>query len=272
MAFLARAGIHPVPTEKVTVVETHFAHVFLTDTLVYKLKKPRRYPMVDLSSLESRRHACEEEIRLNRDLAPAAYLGLSVVTVDASGRLALDGAGRPVDYLVRMCRLDQDDCLQTQLALSGPSVAEVDLAATRLARYYQACRRQSPITAPDRRQRWQLLCDELDSLMGQRGMASTLHGRLLAWLENNATRLDTRWAIDAHGDLRPEHIYLGTEPVFIDRLEFNPALRIMDPQEELAFLTMECNRLGGRWVGERFFSRYYEITGDSVIKGPRLLL
>ncbi len=264
VAFLTRGESYPDVTRQVTVIETHFAYVFLTDRLAYKLKKPRRYPLVDLSSTESRRQAVEEEIRLNSELAPGVYLGLSMLNVDRESRLNLDGSGNPVDFLVRMRRLDQADCLQEQLAGIGPDVSDLELAAGRLARYYLSRQRETPIGTDARRQRWQHLCDELGQLMGEPGIADLLHSRLLTWLEHHTALLETRRAVDAHGDLRPEHIYLGANPVFIDRLEFNPRLRLLDPVEELAFLTMECDRLGGRWVGERFLAHYRKASGDTV--------
>ncbi|MCH8503966.1 MAG: hypothetical protein LAT50_06540 [Ectothiorhodospiraceae bacterium] len=267
VAFLAEPGNHTARTGVVAVIEPHFAHVFLTDHLAYKLKKPQRYPLVDLSSLESRRLACEEEIRLNNELAPGVYLGLSMLTMAEDGSLSLDGAGAPVDYLVRMRRLDQTECLQGQLSGPGPDASEIDLAARRLISYYQSCNRWPASNLEARRQRWQSLSSELDSLMEQRGIADSLRGRLQTWQQDHADLLETRWTIDGHGDLRPEHIYLGPEPVFIDRLEFKPQLRMTDPLEELAFLTMECDRLGSRWVGERFLARYRERTGDAGFAG-----
>ena len=53
--------------------------------------------------------------------------------------------------------------------------------------------------------------------------------------------------IDGHGDLRPEHVYLGSESddsSVIDCLEFDPTLRRLDAAEETAFLALECVRLG----------------------------
>ena len=69
---------------------------------------------------------------------------------------------------------------------------------------------------------------------------------------------------DVHGDLRPEHIYLLDPPVIVDRLEFNRDLRLLDPLDELAFLAIECERLGAGWIGEFSFECYGERTGDQT--------
>jgi aminoglycoside phosphotransferase family enzyme len=69
--------------------------------------------------------------------------------------------------------------------------------------------------------------------------------------------------IEAHGDLKPEHIYLGKPPCVIDCLEFDRDLRIMDPLEELAFLSVECRRLGEAWIGPEMTRIYAALCDDS---------
>jgi len=69
--------------------------------------------------------------------------------------------------------------------------------------------------------------------------------------------------IDGHGDLRPEHVYLGSEtqrPCVIDCLEFDPQLRWLDPGEEMAFLAMECRMLGARALSRALLARYRSAT------------
>ena len=61
---------YPHPVNQVTLVETHISWVFLTGQYVYKIKKPVLFSFVDFSTLEKRRWFCEEEVRLNRRLAP----------------------------------------------------------------------------------------------------------------------------------------------------------------------------------------------------------
>ena len=56
-------------------------------------------------------------------------------------------------------------------------------------------------------------------------------------------------------------------PVIIDCLEFNRRLRIVDPADELAFLAMECERLGAPRVGDRLFQTYTQVTHDQPAAG-----
>jgi aminoglycoside phosphotransferase family enzyme len=69
--------------------------------------------------------------------------------------------------------------------------------------------------------------------------------------------------VDAHGDLRPEHICLTAEPAIIDCLEFNPDFRVLDAVDELSYLAMECERLGGGRIGDEVLHRYLEASGDT---------
>jgi aminoglycoside phosphotransferase family enzyme len=75
-------------------------------------------------------------------------------------------------------------------------------------------------------------------------------------------RLADRRIVEGHGDLRPEHICLGPTPRIIDCLEFRADLRFLDPIYELAFLAMECERLGGRIIAPILFQRYCRRTRD----------
>ena len=84
-------------------IETHLSWVLLAGETAYKIKKPLRLPFVDYSSLAARRHFCEEELRLNRRLSPALYLGVSRITGTPQAPL-LDAPGPVLEYAVRMRR------------------------------------------------------------------------------------------------------------------------------------------------------------------------
>jgi aminoglycoside phosphotransferase family enzyme len=68
--------------------------------------------------------------------------------------------------------------------------------------------------------------------------------------------------IEAHGDLRPEHICLDGEPQIIDCLEFSHELRILDAADELAFFALECERLGAPRLAATVFAAYADESGD----------
>src|SRR5690348_15607502 len=101
---LRSPAAYPEPPEAVEVRQTHISVVFLAGRHVYKIKKPVNPGFLDFRTLEARRHFCEEEVRLNRRLAPRVYKG--VVPVTQSGeRIQIDGDGEVIDWAVHMERL-----------------------------------------------------------------------------------------------------------------------------------------------------------------------
>ncbi len=72
---LSRPEAYPHPVEAIEVHQTHISVVFLAGPFAYKIKKPVNLGFVDFSTLQKRKHFCDEEVRLNRRLAPQVYLG-----------------------------------------------------------------------------------------------------------------------------------------------------------------------------------------------------
>lgn len=268
LAFLRCPRSYPDQPATVDVIETHLSWVFMTPTRVYKLKKPLRYDFLDFSSLAARQRNCEEEVRLNRMLAPAVYLGVEALRVDAQGRLTLVGAGTAVEYLVVMQRLRDERSLQSQLSRGVVQAREVDLAAERLSDFYLDAEPERAPPTDKLKDELAQQAEELAELLPTLSpLVHALWERVQDWLAQNHAVLGQRKVIEAHGDLRPQHIYLGQTPLFIDRLEFSRRLRLLDPVEELAFLALECERQGGAWVGERFLEIYRRRSGDNPPAG-----
>src|SRR5580765_3569358 len=69
-----RTSLESKDAQSVRLIETHISWVLLAGTLAYKLKKPVRLPFLDFTTLAARRRFCDEELRLNRRLAPSLYL------------------------------------------------------------------------------------------------------------------------------------------------------------------------------------------------------
>ena len=107
--------IWPDRPEQVEVVETHISWVCLTRDFAWKIKKPVSFDFLDFSTLEQRKHFCEEEVRLNRRSAPELYLGVVRLggTVTAP---VVDGKGEPFEFAVKMRRFD-DAGLLSRMAM-----------------------------------------------------------------------------------------------------------------------------------------------------------
>src|SRR5476649_521307 len=102
-AFLTDPATHP----GVHRIDTHAASVFLEGDRALKIKRAVRFPFLDYSTLEKRKAACDEEIRINRQFAPQIYHRVVAITQGKDGALEIDGCGTPVEFAVEMTRFDE---------------------------------------------------------------------------------------------------------------------------------------------------------------------
>jgi aminoglycoside phosphotransferase family enzyme len=272
VAFLRNPLSYPEATGRVDIVETHMSWVFLTDRNAWKLKKPVRHSYLDFSTVAARRFYCDEEVRLNGRLTQHVYLGTVPLTADARGRLRLGAGGTVVDWLVKMRRLPADRMLDRLIRTDSAQPADIRTVVGMLCRFYRECERV-PMAPPDYRERFAGgIADNLRELRTREfalpiAMIEPACARQRSFLEQAATIFDGRAAsghiVEAHGDLRPEHICLEPQPQIIDCLEFSRDFRILDPADELAFLALECERLGAPWIRQVIFATYAELAGDS---------
>jgi aminoglycoside phosphotransferase family enzyme len=275
VAALRRPASYPGEEGPVEAVETHMAWVFLTATHAYKLKKPLRTGLIDWTTADARRTSCEGELALNRRLAAPVYRAV-VPVARTGGGLRVGGEGPAVDWLVKMRRLPRVRMLDVCIArgtVPGPAVRQL---AARLAAFYQRAR---PVGWSAARYRGRLASNirakgavlECPHYGLDASLSRAVGAALLRWMHAHASLLGGRAArvVDAHGDLRPEHVCLTVPPMVIDCLEFNRSLRLHDPVSDLSFLRLECDRLGAPGIGTQVLARYRDATGDTV--APRLI-
>src|SRR5206468_10297477 len=107
---LTDRSVYEHPTTEITVLQTHISWIVLTGPYAYKIKKPVNLGFVDFSTLTQRHFFCQEELRLNRRLAPHLYL--TVVALYATPeRPHSHGQGAPIEYAVKMAQLPQEPLL-----------------------------------------------------------------------------------------------------------------------------------------------------------------
>jgi aminoglycoside phosphotransferase family enzyme len=262
LAFLTSPGAFPGWAGVAGRRETHMSWVFFAGEAVYKLKKPVRLPYLDFSTLAKRKAACDAEHRLNQELAPGVYRRVVPLVRSAAG-LRVGGSGEAVDWLVEMRRLDESRTLEARLKCKNVSPADIDALGARLIRFYRRARRSRRIWAQLSTWRTQVAFDRRVLLDPALGMPAGAVRKVLAvqtcFLRRRAGLLRRRARagkiVDAHGDLRPEHIWLGPPILMIDRLEFSADLRRVDWLDELAFLELEMEMLGAPAVGTRLRRR-----------------
>jgi aminoglycoside phosphotransferase family enzyme len=125
VAFLKQPASYPQHPGRVVAMETHMSWVFLADGRAYKLKKPLRYDHLDFGTIAARRRYCLAEIRLNRRLAPDAYLAALPLGVNGDGHSCLGGRRRIVDWLVEMRRLPESRTLLRRIRRHALDSADV---------------------------------------------------------------------------------------------------------------------------------------------------
>jgi aminoglycoside phosphotransferase family enzyme/predicted kinase len=271
LRWLSRAASYPDHPQRVDRVDTHISWVFLTDRFAYKLKKPVRFEFLDFSTLPLRKAACEQEVRLNRRLAPHVYLGVIPIVADQRRNLHFADRGQVVDWVVKMRRLPAERALDQLIRSGNLRPSEIEELASKLAAFYQ---QQPPLTVHVDQYRCRFEqhvranCAELSG--PHQGLSASLvkrvHSAQLRLLRTMPQLLDDRVRdgriIEGHGDLRPEHIYLNPAPIIIDCIEFKAELRQLDVLDELGFLAMECDYLNAEPVGQQVLSQYYRTSGD----------
>jgi uncharacterized protein len=270
--FLSRPDSYSDHPIRVDVIETHLSWVFLTDRLAYKFKKPLRRTFLDFGTLDARRRNCDAELRLNRRLAPDVYQAVIPLVRLATGALRIGGIGEPVEWLVKMRRLARDQMLD--VAIQHRTVEPVLLrrVAQLLAEFY---RRAVPADMQPVAYRERLAKDIQDNAVALADSAYRLDATQLKFVVGSLERylslatnvFETRVLagriIEGHGDLRPDHIFLAPEPLIIDCLEFSRDLRLLDPADELAYLSLECEHANAAWIGELIFAVYRDVAGDN---------
>lgn len=275
----------PEPPDAVEVRQTHLSVVFLSKELAYKVKKPVDLGFADFSTLEKRRHYCEEEVRLNRRLASNVYLGAVPITREGE-RLLLEGEGTPLEWAVKMRRLPDAATLEARLERGQVSEQDLERLAKRVALFHAKAERGKHISEFGRFKVVERNAIENIEAASQK-IGQTIERPVYDRL-SRATRealdrhrdlirrrADKGVPCDTHGDLHLDHVYLfprkapPSDLVVLDCIEFNERFRFADPVADMAFLAMDLEFHDRRDLAGHFAEHYFEQTGDA--EGAELL-
>ncbi|HYD77943.1 AAA family ATPase [Ramlibacter sp.] len=250
------------------LIETHISWVLLAGDTALKIKKPVTLPFLDYGSLAARQRCCEEELRLNRRLAPGIYRDVVAITGSAA-QPSLGGDGPVLEYALRMRRF-ADGMLFSELLPAGALQArDVDDLAALLADFHA----QAPIATPQdgygtpARRRDLALAACAGAAAALRADLSDLHG----WLQAQADAQQPLWAArlaagrvrEGHGDLHLANLVRLDEGVAaFDGIEFDPALRWIDVLDDIAFAVMDFAAVGSRAFAFRLLNGWLDTTGD----------
>ncbi|MEQ1718761.1 MAG: AAA family ATPase [Hyphomicrobium sp.] len=260
VAFLKSPASWPSRPASVDVIETHGAMVFLAGTEVLKVKRAVKLPYLDFSTLGARRHFCQREIEINGGAASGLYRGCVPMTREASGRLAIGGAGDPVEWAVHMHRFEQDRLFCNIVRHGGVPIPLAEALADAVFKYHCA----APVAADDRTA--ETAEGVLTSLSRfASGPASQAIRPLRALVETQLSRSASVRSARAssgrirrcHGDLHLANIVVWHDvPVLFDALEFDEDLATIDTLYDLAFLIMDLARHDAALAANTVLNRY----------------
>jgi uncharacterized protein len=270
---------YPQPPEKITHLQTHISHIFLTGRLVYKIKKSVDFGFLDFSTLARRRYFCRQEVSLNRRLTQNVYLG--VVGINSQkGRVVVGGKGPVLEYAVLMREMPQDRMMDRLLKAGKVKKKDILAIVKKLVPFYQKARTGKAINHFGR---VEILVKNSEENFIQ---TEPYVGRLISKRKYDRIVSRTRELIkretglfilrigegrirDCHGDLHSGNICLDKDIEIYDCIEFNHRFRYSDIVCDLAFLAMDLDYYGRPDLSGYFIKSYVRLSGDRDL--PRLL-
>ncbi|MGZ3238660.1 MAG: bifunctional aminoglycoside phosphotransferase/ATP-binding protein [Burkholderiaceae bacterium] len=255
------------------IFETHISWIVVTDKFAYKFKKAVHFDFVDFSTLDARHFYCQEELRLNRRLAPDLYLGVVSITGSIDDPL-IDGTGGAIEYAVKMNAFPQQALWSERLKMKCLSLAEIDALAKKIADFHR-----NTAIAPTN-STWgsheTIQKTAIDNLTLIASLAESDEEKrqvcdIESWqttqhkkLSGTFTRRKANGLVkECHGDLHSGNILTidGHVEVF-DCIEFNENLRWIDVVNDIAFICMDLHIQDKPELAARLLNQYLELTGD----------
>jgi aminoglycoside phosphotransferase family enzyme len=264
----------PDKTGSVSLIQTHISMVFVGDEFVYKVKKPVDFGFLDFTTLEKRKHYCEEEVRLNQRLAQDTYIGVLPITYDGkSFRLGQEG-GEIVEYAVKMKKIPEDLLMKSLFMRGELGEEHLRQIARVLAKFHLNAERSREIDRFGDPEVFRINTDE-NFEQTQRYVDRTIARQdfqtLRQWTDDFyrqqsnvfQERITAQKIRDGHGDLHMEHVCLTEKLAIIDCIEFNDRFRYGDTLVDIAFLLMDLEYHGGEDLAHQLWRFYGHETGDT---------
>lgn len=259
--------------ESFQLIETHISWVILTGPFAYKIKKPMDFGFLDFTTLEKRKHFCEEELRLNRRLAPELYLDLLPLYGDENTP-SFSNKGDVQEYVIKMRQFDQAHLLNNLLAEGKLTRDHISEVAEQVADFHARTEVASPESRFGTPEQVmfpvQQNFDQIRPLLTEKADLQQLD-QIEAWAQDTFTLLKptfeerkTQGKIRAcHGDLHLGNITLFDGKIrLFDCIEFNDDFYWIDVMREAAFFIMDLEDRGEDYFANQFLNAYLELTND----------
>ncbi|MEM7547961.1 MAG: AAA family ATPase [Pseudomonadota bacterium] len=260
------------------VINTHCAMIFLTKDTAYKIKRAVKYDYLDFSTTDLRRKMLQRELSLNKPGAPTIYRDVMPITLARDGVLALDGSGKPVEWVLRMARFPAADEL-SQVAERGELGEDLAMQMGQsIARYHERCEPRSA----DGTALILAIIEELEDAFAQtatelgsdrvEAFSSACRTQFHVTRNLMQRRAEGGRVRRCHGDLHMRNIVLiAGVPTPFDALEFDEDLGTCDTLYDLAFLLMDLMHRDLMNQANVVLNAYRQALPDFDHAGLRLL-
>jgi len=265
---------YPHRPARVDILQTHISYIFLAGDLVYKVKKPVAFDFLDFSTLEKRRYFCDQEVLLNRRLAPRIYLGVEPIT-SQKGRITVEGPGTPLEYAVKMIRLPQERMMDIMLNRSEVDQDHMIQIISVLVPFFQYADRGPHIDAFGNPEAIRVNTDENFAETREymsTALTSERFNDIVSYTKEcyrNRDLFEERIRQgkirDCHGDLHSANICLSSEVIIYDCIEFNHRFRYQDVAADVAFLAMDLDFRGRADLSNFFVREFARQSSDDQL-------
>lgn len=271
---MTNPNFYPHKPDAVELIQTHISYVFIAGDIVYKVKKPVNFGFLDFTSLDKRKFYCDEELRLNKRLAPSIYLDVVPIAQDSQGNIFPGTGEKVIDYAVRMKKLPLDKMLKTLLANGRADEKVMDAVANKIAAFHKVAETGGRIDemggiATIRHNHEENFTQTYNyiNITIPEYQYNFIKDYVENFLTDNKSLLKKRVVDskirDCHGDLHLEHICIADEIIIFDCIEFNERFRFGDVAAEVAFLTMDLDYNGYPEQAESFVKSYLKYSNDA---------
>ncbi len=266
----------PDKTENVSVVQTHISIVFVADEFVYKVKKSVDFGFLDFSTLEKRKHYCDQEVALNQRLTQGIYLDVLPITFDGKTHTLKGGQGKVVEYAVKMKRIPDDLLMKSVFNKGQLTNGHLEKIAQVLAGFHLNAARSPEIDEFGEADRFKVNTDEnfeqVEKYIGIT-IGQNEFNAIKRWTQDFydankdlfLKRIGEGRIRDCHGDLHMEHICFTENLSIIDCIEFSERFRYGDTLVDIAFLLMDLEYHGGERDSKTLWDAYRESAGEKDV-------
>lgn len=263
---------HPVNTP-IKVIQTHCSIVFLTGKYAYKLKKDVNFGFLDYSTLEKRKHFLEQELAMNKVIAPDLYLEVLPISY-INDTFVLNNSVNVVDYALKMNQFPQENLFINIFEAGKLTENYVKNLGKIVADFHRKTVTNDYISSFGTVEKIALsINDNYRQTEKYIGIAQTAEQYQKTkkftndFLANHQDifekRRNNQKIRECHGDLHLKNICIFNDKIqLFDRIEFNEEFRFVDVMYDVAFTVMDLHSKGEKELANIFLNTYLEYTGD----------